>query len=101
MTTPSGRDRAKSSSRVVYNGTPALRAMSAAPGAGSTIAAGAHDGLAVMSSMCRRPINPAPATATVSLRGGFGGMTAQEQPVQIRIVQQFGCGPGKRQAAHL
>ena len=46
-----------------YSGTPNLSATSEAAGPGSTTAASCATALASISSMCRRPMRPAPATA--------------------------------------
>ena len=61
--TPSGLSAANSSASDAYSGTEYLAATSAAAGNGSTIAASVADELASISSMCRWPISPAPATA--------------------------------------
>ncbi len=65
--TPSGRSAAKSSASDAYSGTPRAFATSAASGEMSTIEASAVASPATISSICRRPIAPAPATAMRTL----------------------------------
>src|SRR6266511_5200501 len=66
--TPSGLSLANSSASEPYSGTLSLRAMSAAFGETSTIAESCAERLFRISSMWRRPMRPAPATAIRTLR---------------------------------
>src|SRR5687767_1246383 len=69
--TPSGRSLSNSSVSDAYSGTPNVSATSGAAGPGSTIPESCAAWLASTSSMCRRPMSPAPATAMRTATSGL------------------------------
>src|SRR6266496_171671 len=78
--TPSGRSLAKSSASVAHSGTPACCATSAALGATSTMADSRAPRLFRISSMWRRPMRPAPATAMRTLGMDVWGSMGEQGP---------------------